>query len=322
MRSRLMAAATLVAALLGMGLETAAAAERPDVLRIGYQKSSTLFAIIKSRGTLEQKLQPLGVKVTWSEFTSGLPLLEALNVGSLDFSADVADTVPIFAQAAGANITYVAQESPSPEAQAVLVRSDSPIKSVRDLKSKTVAVTRAAGSHYLLLATLAKAGLSINDITPAYLTAADARVAFEAGNVDAWVTWDPFYAAAVAQAKARVISDGRDLASYQRYYLTSTRYAAARPDVLQIVFDELKAAGAWAKKEPAAAAELLAPVWKLDAKIVEVANGRRSYEVRPVKPESLAEQQKIADVFLAEKLLPARVDASKVPIWTPEAKSN
>src|SRR5690606_29053696 len=76
------------------------------------------------------------VTVSWHEFPSGLPLLEALNVGNVDFSADVADTVPVFAQAAGARLVYVAQEAPSPTAQAILVHGDSDIRELSDLKGK------------------------------------------------------------------------------------------------------------------------------------------------------------------------------------------
>ncbi len=93
--------------------------DKPSALRIGFQKSSTLINVLKANGELEKGLAGLGVSVTWAEFQSGLPLLEALNVGSIDFSGDVADTVPVFAQAAGAKLTYVASEAPSPLAQAL-----------------------------------------------------------------------------------------------------------------------------------------------------------------------------------------------------------
>jgi sulfonate transport system substrate-binding protein len=99
-----------------------------EEVRIGYQKSSTLTAILKTNSELEQALAPLGVTVSWHEFTSGLPLLEAINIGSIDFGADVADTVPIFAQAAGAKLAYVAEEAASPSAQAILVPQASPVK--------------------------------------------------------------------------------------------------------------------------------------------------------------------------------------------------
>lgn len=137
----------------------AARAARPEHLRIGYQKSSTLITILKSRGTLERLLQPQGVRISWHEFPNGLPLLEALNVGGVDLSADVADTVPVFAQAAGAKLTYVAQEAPSPSAQALVVRADAPYRTVADLRGRKIAVTKAAGGHYLLIALLENAGL-------------------------------------------------------------------------------------------------------------------------------------------------------------------
>ena len=125
---------------------SSASAQTPTAssIKIGFQRSSTLVATLKANGGLEDALKPLKVSVTWNEFTSGLPLLEALNLGNIDFSADVADTVPVFAQAAGARLAYVAEEAPSPSAQAILVPSDSPIRSVADLKGKKVAVTKGA----------------------------------------------------------------------------------------------------------------------------------------------------------------------------------
>ncbi|MFS2003333.1 aliphatic sulfonate ABC transporter substrate-binding protein [Duganella sp. CT11-25] len=297
-------------------LPLAAIAQKPaSTLRIGYQKSSTLLTVLKLRGQLEQDLAPLGVKISWHEFSSGLPLLEALNVGGVDLSADVADTVPVFAQAAGAQLTYFAQEAPSPSAQAIVVRADAPYKTVADLKGKKIAVTKAAGSHYLLIAALDKAGLRFKDIEAAYLTPADGRAAFERGSVAAWVTWDPFLAGVQRQSDIRILADGRNIADYQRYYLASSAYAAARPDVLAVVFEALSKTGKWVKQSPKEAAELLAPAWGLDAKTVELANSRRSYDVRPVLKDALGEQQKIADAFFGEGLLPRKLDATAVPLW-------
>lgn len=289
----------------------------PSTIRIGYQKSSTLTVVLKTQGTLERQLAPLGVKIGWHEFTSGLPLLEALNLDNLDFSADVADTVPVFAQAAGAKLSFVAQEAPSPAAQAIVVRADSPIQSVAELKGRKVGFAKAAGVHYLLIAALDKAGLSFKDIEPAYLTPADGRAAFERGAIDAWVVWDPFLSAAQRQSKLRVLADGTGIASYQRYYLAGTPFADARPDVLRVLYAELQKAGLWVKQKPAEAAALLAPVWGLDTATVEQANARRSYAVRPVIAGSLAEQQRIADAFFAEKLLPKKLNALDVALFNP-----
>lgn len=293
-------------------------AEARETVRIGYQKSSTLITLLKAQGTLEKTLGDEGIDVSWHEFPSGLPLLEALNIGNVDISADVADTVPIFAQAAQAKLTYFAEEAPSPSAQAIVVREDSPIQQLSDLKGKKIAVTKAAGTHYLLIAALNKAGLAFSDIQPAYLTPADGRAAFENNKVDAWVTWEPFLTSVQRQLPTRTLADGTGLASYKRYYLTSTPYAKAHPEVLKRVFAQLQQAGSWIKSNPRDAAQVLGPLWgNLDVATVEAANAHRSYQVQAVNAGQLGEQQKIADAFFAAGLLPKAVDAKDVDIWKP-----
>ncbi|MBX9648340.1 MAG: aliphatic sulfonate ABC transporter substrate-binding protein [Xanthobacteraceae bacterium] len=300
---------------------TSATAQTPstDTIRVGYQKSSTLTAILKTNGELEKALTPLGVRISWHEFTSGLPLLEAINTGNIDFGADVADTVPLFAQAAGAKLAYIAEEAASPSAQAILVGAESPIRTVADLKGRKVAVTKGAGSHFLLLAALAKAGLNFKDVSPAYLTPADGRAAFIGGNVDAWVAWDPFLTSAQRQSNARILSDGSNgLASYKRYYLSSAAFADRRGDVLNVIFGKLDGTGKWVKAHPKDAATLLAGLWGIDAATVEEANSHRSYRVGVVTSSGLSEQQRIADAFFAEGLLPVKVSAGDAKIWTPK----
>lgn len=305
--------------MLALGLlGLACAAQANTSLRIGYQKSSTLLVLLKEQGTLERDLAARGITVSWHEFSSGLPLLESLNVGNVDLSADVADTVPVFAQAAGAKLTYFARETPSPQAQAILVPEGSPLQSLADLKGKRIAVTKAAGSHYLLIAALQKAGLTFADIQPAYLTPADGRAALENGKVDAWVTWEPFVASAQRQQQVRILASGEGLASYQRYYLAASPYAQAHPEVLALVFGQLQRTGQWVKQHPAEAARLLGPQWgRLDEATVQLANSRRTYDVQPVSHAALGEQQRIADAFQAARLLPTAVDASAVALWTP-----
>src|SRR5471032_448376 len=310
--------AVLTSLVVALALSFVLPAQARETVRIGYQKSSTLITLLKTQGTLEKTLAENNIDVTWHEFSSGLPLLEALNVGNVDISADVADTVPIFAQAAQAKLTYFAEETPSPTAQAIVVRADSPIQQLSDLKGKKIAVTKAAGTHYLLIAALEKAGLKFADIQPAYLSPADGRAAFENNKVDAWVTWEPFLTSVQRQLPTRTLADGTGLASYKRYYLTGTPYAKAHPEVLKLVYEQLHQAGEWVKSHPRDAAKVLGPLWgNLDVATVEAANAHRSYEVQPVTVEQLGEQQKIADAFFKAGLLPKAVDAQDVQTWKP-----
>lgn len=219
-RRRLLGA--LSAAALAAALPRPARAAS-DTLRIGYQKYGTLV-LLKAQGTLEKRLAPLGIQVKWAEFPGGPQLLEALNVGSVDFGT-TGETPPIFAQAAGADLQYVAYEPPAPKGEAIVVAKDSPLKSVKDLKGKRVALNKGSNVHYLLVKALEKAGLKYEDVQTVFLNPSDARAAFERGSVDAWVIWDPFLAAAEHQLGARQLADGVGLVSNHQFYLASRRYA-------------------------------------------------------------------------------------------------
>ncbi|ANF81722.1 ABC transporter substrate-binding protein [Acinetobacter sp. NCu2D-2] len=299
-------------------VETAAAeaSYKADTVRIGYQRSSTLMTLLKETGELEQQLAEKKVKVSWHEFTSGQPLAEALNVGSIDVTADVADTVPVFAQAAKANLTYYVKETASPNAQAILIPQNSSINTVADLKGKKIAVTKAAGSHYLLIAALNKAGLSFKDIEPAWLSPADGRAAFEHGGVDAWVTWEPYVSSGTVVQHAKILASGEGLASYTRYYLTGHKFAQENPAILNDIVNALKEKAAWVKQNPDDAAKVLAPLWgNLPTEVVLKANANRSYDVQGVVLDDMPEQQKIADAFFNEKLIPNTIDAKSSDIY-------
>ncbi|MNM94893.1 hypothetical protein D3C81_1073130 [compost metagenome] len=89
--------------------------------------------------------------------------------------------------------------------------------------------------------------------------------------------------------------------------------------MLKLVFAELQKTGRWVKQNPQDAAKLLGPLWgNLDVATVEQANARRSYDVQPVTLGSLSEQQRIADAFFAEGLIPNQVDAKAVSLWQPD----
>ena len=273
-----------------------------ETLRIGYQKYGTL-TVLKARGDLEKRLAPLGLDVQWIEFPAGPQLLEGLNVGSIDFGT-VGEAPPIFAQAAGAPIVYIAHQPPAPAAEAIVVPKDSPLKRVADLRGKRVAFNKGSNVHYLLLRALQPAGVPYAEVQTVYLPPADARAAFERGSVDAWVIWDPFLAAAERQLGARVLADGTGLVANHQFYLASRAYAGRRPEVLKAVVEELARLDAWAAGHPGEVARLLAPQIGLDLETTERSARRFAYGVRPVDAEVARQQQKIADAFHALRLIP------------------
>jgi sulfonate transport system substrate-binding protein len=298
----------LASTLAGTG---AFAAVPERALRIGNQKG--YLSLLKGRGTLEQRLAPLGVKVSWTEFTAGPVQLEALNVGSIDFG-DVGEAPPIFAQAAGAPLAYVAATVQRPHSEAVLVPSQSSVHKVEDLKGKRIALTKGSNIHYFLVELLRQHGLRYTDVNLVFLSPADARAAFENASVDAWGIWDPFYAAAEGALGARKLVDATGVVGNRAYYFSSLDYARKNPDVIRILIEELGKIDAWGSQNRAALSAELAALWGLPANVVSTAIDRTQFGTGPITHAILGEQQKIADTFFDLGLLPKRVNVLEASV--------
>ncbi|MGN8135381.1 sulfonate ABC transporter substrate-binding protein [Paraburkholderia sp. 22099] len=310
-RRTLLKAAAASAAALAAGAPWSvqrALAQTPSkgkTLRIGFQKYGN-FVVLKARGTLEKRLAAQGVSVQWLEFPAGPQLLEGLNAGAVDVGS-VGETPPIFAQAGGVEFAYIGHEPPAPKGEAIVVPHDSPIRSVKDLRGKKVALNRGSNVHFLLVKALQNAGLSYSDIQPAFLTPADARAAFVQNSVDAWVIWDPYLAAVERQANARVIANGEGLVRNTQYYAAARKFADTQPQLLRELLAELDQVDRWSRDNIPAVASQLAPLVGLDAATLEVALQRTSYGVQPVDAATLDYQQQIADTFTSLKLIPKKL---------------
>jgi len=290
---------------------TAQAAD-PQALRIGYQKGSISLVLAKQHRLLEQRFA--NTRVEWIEFPAGPQMLEALNIGSLDIGS-TGDIPPIFAQAAGADLLYIGAEPPKPQAEVILVPKNSTITAVGELKGKRVALQKGSSAHNLLLRALAKAGLGIRDVQPVYLAPADARAAFERGSVDAWVIWDPFYSAIDLEGKARSLADGQGLGLIGPFMLGARQYVEANGVFVAQLLDEISRAEALTRSDEAGSIRLLAQFMGLPEDVV-----RRSFSHRPASPvlpvseAIVAAQQRTAQLFFDNKLLPKRVEIAGA-VW-------
>ncbi|WP_411870182.1 sulfonate ABC transporter substrate-binding protein [Vulcanococcus limneticus] len=304
--------------LVGLGVSSTLAAEKGQpqvkVLRIGLQKSST-FNILRARGDLARRLQPQGIQVTWAEFTSGPPLLEALAAGKIDVG-EVGDAPVIFAQAKNAPIVYFGQSQPNPEAVALLVPKDSPIRTLADLRNKKLAFAKGSSAQPLVVNALAKAGLKLSDITPVYLQPPEARVAFESGKIDAWAVWDPFYAAAQVGGNARVLANGRGHTPFRLFFVANSDFAATNASLLPGLLRDLRSAGQWALANPGRSADFLSKATKIPVDVLEVSERRRlgRYQVSPIQTGGLRDQQQVADTFARLKLIPKPINVNDIVV--------
>jgi sulfonate transport system substrate-binding protein len=274
--------------------------------RIGYQKAAGTLALLRASGSLEKRLQPEGVRVTWSEFTAGPQLLEGLNAGAIDFGY-VGEVPPIFALAGGANFVYTAYELPTPHAEGILVGKDSPIQNLGQLKGKKIAFNKGSDVHWLVVNAIQQAGLKYSDIQPVFLTPADARAAFQRGAVDAWAIWDPFFVAAQRQIGARVLTDATGIVNRYQYFLTARSFAENRPEIVAIVLEEISKTGEWIRGNLKEAAAKLGPIQGLDPEIIEAGLRHYQHVYKPIDEGVLNDQQKIADAFYDLKLIPKKI---------------
>ena len=304
-------------ALLAVTVQSQAAEPAPEGLRISYQKGSVSMVLAKNHQLLEKRFTQ--TSISWVEFPAGPQMLEALIIGSIDLGS-TGDIPPIFAQAAGADLLYIGVEPPKPQAEVILVAENSPIKTVADLKGHKVALQKGSSSHNLLLRALQQAGLKFTDIQPTFLTPADARAAFQQGNVDAWAIWDPYYSAALLQGGVRVLKDGTGLKQTGSFYLAARPYAEKNGAFIKGVLDTFSQADALTLSQRQESIALLAKTMGLPEPVIaSYLDHRPPTTIVQVDQQTADRQQETADLFYENRLLPKKVDI-RDRIWHPTAQ--
>jgi sulfonate transport system substrate-binding protein len=305
---------TAAAALRSASAQAALREQTPlKEIRIGYQKNGVLV-IARQQATLEKHFASQSIDVKWVEFSSGPPMLEAMNVGSLDYGA-VGDSPPVFAQSAGANIVYAAGQ-PITNGQGILVQANSPIRSIADLKGRRVGFTKGSSAHNIIVQALEKAGLSYADITPVYLTPPDAGPAFANGSIDAWSIWDPYFAIGETKQGGRVLVNASEITKTNSFYIANRDFARNHGAVLQQIIDVTTTTAKWAESHRDEVAKSLSAVTGIPLDIQTVAANRSAFAVGPITDDIIATQQGVADRFFRLGLIPRPV-VVRDAVWKP-----
>lgn len=237
-------------------------AENKGTIKIGYQKNGTTL-LLKEKKELEKELNQDGYQIEWSEFSTASSILEALNAGSIDF-ANAGDAPSIMALSKGMEFKYIASEPSAPNTEGILVSGDSSIQSIKDLKGKRVAYNQASIAQYLLNQSLSSVGLTMDDVNSVILNPPDASIAFEKGDVDAWVVWDPYLT--VSEAKGnKIISTAEGIVPFRSFYFSTSKVAEEKPEVVQKVVDHLNKVGKGINENPQEAAKVLETNTKIPA---------------------------------------------------------
>lgn len=265
----LVAAVLIVAGMLS-GCSRKASV-KPATIKLDYAYYNPVSLVLKDKKFLEQDLASDGIAVEWTQSLGSNKALELLNSKSIDFGS-TAGAAALIGKANGNPIKAIYVYS-RPEWTALVVRKDSPITKVADLKGKKVAVTRGTDPHIFLLRALHEAGLTEKDIEMVVLQHADGRIALEKGDVDAWAGLDPMMAQTEIQSGSRVFYRNVNFNSYGVLNVRE-EFAGQYPAYVERVLAAYEKARLWALQNPEEFRKLFAANAKLDDSVVTKVLGR------------------------------------------------
>jgi sulfonate transport system substrate-binding protein len=276
-------------------------------LNIGDQKGTGAEAVLTAAGLLNT----LPFHVTWSDFTSGPPMLEAMASSSVDIGG-VGDAPPVFAASGGEQVEIVGARETNGDQDALVVPKNSPITSISQLKGKKIAFGSGSSANYNLLTVLTKAGLTTKDVTLANLQPALALAAFTSGDVAAWDIWPPYVQEVVAQDGARVLATGSGYGSPYSFEVAS-KAAVANPDkaaAIKVYLATLDKAYTWAAAHPSAWAVAWGKAAGLPASIMDVAAKTDANTPTQITSATISSEQGLVNQFFAAGLIPNKVNIS------------
>jgi sulfonate transport system substrate-binding protein len=241
-------------AIAAVGQAPAPSAAPLEELRLDYAYYSPTSLVLRRFGWLEQEFKADGTNIKWVFSAGSNRALEYLNGNSIDIGSS-AGLAALLARANGNPIRtpYIYSR---PEWTALVVRKDSPIKTLADLKGKKIAATKGTDPYLFLLRSLQLAGLKRADIEHLSLQHADGRVALEQGKVDAWAGLDPHMAASELESGSRLLYRN---VGFNTYGFLNVREAflASHPQQLARVIKSYERARAWIRANPSEAARIL-----------------------------------------------------------------
>jgi sulfonate transport system substrate-binding protein len=301
----------LIAASLAAPFVARAAFAETKTLRVGFQKGEPVWMAAKANKDLETLFGPKGVNVEWTEFQFGPPMLEAMRVGSIDVGA-VGDTPPVFAQAAHGDLLYIAANRGAP--QSVLLPPGSSIQTLADLKGKKLAFGRGSSAHNFALLVLEKAGLRYDDIQPVYLGPADAGAAFSQGAIDAWSIWEPYASLFNAKPGVRTLTSNKEIGEQFSFVMANGTFVRNNPDTAGAVVQTLGATAEKARGKRDDVAALLADATGIARDVWSRALANNPFEVMRITDEVALNQQRVADRFRAQGLIPVDIKVADI-VW-------
>jgi NitT/TauT family transport system substrate-binding protein len=221
-----------------------------------------LFYIAKEKGFFDR--EKLDVELI--KYNEGAIAKQLLSAAKIDVIPTTPETVLVL-EDAGVKVKVVGILNTSKGADGIIATQK--IKSISDLKGKTIAFEEGSSSHLLLSYFLEKNGLTLKDIKPYNLSASDSGAAFISGKVDAAVTWEPWLSKAAERKGGHILIDSRSMELFPDFYIFRANVVQEKPAAIQAMLRALFAAVQFVKEHPSDGVNIIAKNFHLTPSIAE-----------------------------------------------------
>lgn len=142
------------------------------------------YDLEEALGFWEEEFAADGIKVEPVKVKNGSDFVDSISSGSVDIG--IFGDQPILSGIAnGKSLKVVGRTGSDAQAYVILVRKDSDIQSITDLKGKTVAIKPGGNTQKIWTQVLAANGLTIDDVDGVNIDGADALIALNKGELEA-----------------------------------------------------------------------------------------------------------------------------------------
>ncbi|WP_164775470.1 aliphatic sulfonate ABC transporter substrate-binding protein [Paenibacillus glycanilyticus] len=286
--------------------------DKKVTVNIAINGGLNLLSIAKNKGFFEEAFGKVNADVKWNEFQSSVPLLEGVVSNRVDFSF-IGDGTVVTGKAAKSPFTVISVTGVEGNQNSVIVKPDSKIQSVADLKGKTIAVAKGSSGHIFLIKALEKNGLSEDDVKLVQLQPDEANPAFQSGSVDAWAIWDPIVTMETEAGHARILESVKTMGFVAPAVMIGRdKFLKDHPDLTALYLKVYQQTVDWVKANMDEAVTILATEKKMDPELVRTLLENTHYINEPVSGEIEAAMQSTADILEATGTVDTKVDISKV----------
>jgi sulfonate transport system substrate-binding protein len=228
----------------------------PDTIRIGVATAGggdpvtwggSPGGVARVNNWLEDEFKATGIKVEWLFFKGAGPAVnEALSNKQIDFAYQ-GDLPSIVGRSNGLK-TKLLLASGARNNLYLVAPSKSDIRSIKDLKDRTVSIFRGTNGHLVAINVLAANGLAERDIKGVNLDTGSAQAALVSNGVDAaFGGYEWFKVRDQGLAKVVYSTQGQDPAfTRQASLLVRADFEQANPAEVQRVVDVFVRAASWA----------------------------------------------------------------------------